>query len=230
MVSAESVFEQLKRIHVNTNSWGRTEILELPAILLPEEEIYECVNGFYDAGFALLVATNVRVLLIDRKPLNYLTVEDLRFDMINELDYSHRLIGAQISISAGAKTLIFRSYNKNRLRKLLNHVQHCMAEIKKQHQEQQEGQNQSLQNINEQLQLYLLMQQGHERELTRRLMEAQDQTGIASATIPQQPSNVSWGRTDERLTEQLAAAATDEIFNHPTPTTHSISSGLNVSG
>jgi hypothetical protein len=49
---------------------------------LPGEEIYELVNGIYEGGFAIVVATDVRLLLIDKKPMNYLNVEDLRFDMI----------------------------------------------------------------------------------------------------------------------------------------------------
>ncbi len=88
MVSKKSVEAQLKRIHFNYLAWGKTEIQELPNIILPEEHILECVNGMYEGGFALLVATDMRVLLIDKKPLNYLTVEDLRFDMISEIDLS----------------------------------------------------------------------------------------------------------------------------------------------
>ena len=117
MVSQKSIEEQLKRIGFNKFGWGRGEVNELHNIILPGEEIFECVNGTYEGGFALILASDVRVLLIDKKPLNYLTVEDMRFDMITEIDYSHRLLGANISISAGDKHLKFRSYNQPRLRK-----------------------------------------------------------------------------------------------------------------
>src|SRR4051794_1945356 len=93
MVSKQVVAKQLKQIGFKQHGWGKGEIDELPRIMLPNEQILECVNGIYESGFALLVATDVRVLVIDKKPLNYLTVEDLRFDMINEMDYSHRLFG-----------------------------------------------------------------------------------------------------------------------------------------
>src|ERR1700690_4438056 len=73
MVSKKSVVEQLKKIGFKHEAWGRGEVRELHNILIPDEEIVECVNGIYEGGFALLVATNVRVLLIDKKPLNYLT-------------------------------------------------------------------------------------------------------------------------------------------------------------
>lgn len=158
MVDVASVESQLKRIKFNWKSWGRAEAKELPHILHPDEKIYECVNGVYDGGFALLVSTDMRVLLIDKKPLNYLTVEDLRFDMINEIDYSHRLLGAKIRISAGSKTLQFMSFNQVRLRKLIGHVQDRMSEIKKEATEHQENQKQHLAQINQQLQAYLLAQ------------------------------------------------------------------------
>src|SRR5579862_6348132 len=171
MVSLKKIEDQLKKIGFNHNGWGRTEVRELKNIILPDEEIYECVNGFYDGGFALLVATDVRVLLIDKKPLKYLTVEDLRFDMINELDYNHRFIGANISIAAGNKNLKFTSINQPRLRKLIGHVQRCMAEVKKKQTSHQEGQVQHLEQINEQLQSYLLTQQQQQERMQLHLEE-----------------------------------------------------------
>lgn len=158
MVDPKNVEAQLKRIKFSSSAWGKAEIRELPNILSPDEKIYECVNGMYDGGFALLVSTDMRVLLVDKKPLNYLTVEDMRFDMINELDYSHRLFGAMITISAGNKTLHFRSYNQQRLRKLIGHIQDRMSEIKREQNDHQEDQKKHLMQINQQLQAYLLAQ------------------------------------------------------------------------
>lgn len=169
MVTQESVEAQLKKIGVNYRGWGRSEINELRNIILPDEEIYECVNGLYEGGFALAVATNIRVVLVDKKPLKYLTVEDLRFDMINEIDYSHRMIGAQISISTGSKNLRFMSLNQPRLRKLIGHVQSCMAESKQKHSEHEESQKLHLEQINRQLQAYLLAQHQQQQKIQQHL-------------------------------------------------------------
>ncbi len=188
MVSQKSIAAQLKKIGFNQHAWGRAEVRELPNIILPNEEIFECVNGTYEGGFALLVATNVRVLLIDKKPLNYLTVEDLRFDMINEIDYNHRAFGAYVDISTGNRQLKFRSYNQPRLRKLIGHVQHCMAEIKQRQMNHQEGQNQHLEQINAHLQTYLLAQYQHQEELRRRLEEAQRTGAAIESPQPPRPS------------------------------------------
>lgn len=173
MVSKEAVLVQLKRLGFNHFSWGKSEVDELPNIILPDEIIYECVNGVYEAGFCLLVATNFRVLLIDRKPLNYLTVIDLRFDMINDIEYSHRLMGAQITINTGQKTLHFRSYNQQRLRKLIDHVQHRMAEAKHSQTNNDVGQAERLGLINPQLEAYLMAQYQNQQKLNHQLQHAE---------------------------------------------------------
>lgn len=189
MVSLKSVEKQLKNIHFNQRAWGRTELSELPSILMPDEEIFECVNGYYEGGFALLCATNIRLLLIDKKPLKYLTVEDVRFEMINQIDYSHRLLGAHITVSTGIKSLRFTSYNQQRLRKLINHIQNRMAEAKQEVMNQGQTQQQHLEKINEQLQAYLLAQHEHQEELRRQLEEAKAAANTVSrqAATPVRP-------------------------------------------
>lgn len=188
MVSQKSITAQLKKIGFSQHAWGRAEVRELPNIILPDEEIFECVNGTYEGGFALLVATDVRVLLIDKKPFNYLTVEDLRFDMINEIDYNHRVFGAYVDISTGNRALKFRSYNQPRLRKLINHVQHCMAQSKKKQGQHQEDQNQHLEQINDRLQAYLVAQYQHQQELQQRLRDAQQSGAAVTTPEPPRPS------------------------------------------
>ena len=185
MVSAKSVEKQLKRVGFNHLGWGRTEVRELRNIILPDEKIYECVNGIYEGGFAMLLATDVRVLLVDKKPLNYLTVEDLRFDMINEIDYNHRLVGAYITIvTSGDKNLRFTSLNQGRLRKLIGHVQRCMAEVKKQQSTNQEGQHQHLRQINKQLRSYLVAQYEQQQKLYEHLRGIQTERPAKVAPPP----------------------------------------------
>jgi hypothetical protein len=102
------------------------------------------------------------------------------------MDYSHRLFGAHITISAGPKNLTFRSYNKTRLRKLINHVQHCIAKLKMQQSQHQEGQNQHLEQINQQLQTYLMAQYQNQLMLNQRLQEVSS-SSEKEATASAQP-------------------------------------------
>jgi hypothetical protein len=206
MVSTKQIQERLDKIGFKSRGWGRTEVRELQNIILPDEEIFECVNGIYEGGFALLLATDIRVLLVDKKPLNYLTVEDLRFDMISEIDYSHRLFGAYIAISTGNKNLKFTSLNQLRLRKLIGHVQHCMAEVKKQQSTHQEGQHQHLEQINQQLRAYLVAQYKQQEKLNEQLQRVKaQQESAASLPLKVEPIRPSPELSDYLLAQTLLA-------------------------
>ena len=136
MVTLKYIEEQLKRVGCNFKFWGRPEIRELANIILPDEIIASCTNGRYEGGFALLCVTNLRLLLVDRKPM-FLTLEDIRFDMIAEIDYSSRLLDSTIRISTPNRTLVFTAWSSQRLRTILNHTQQRVMEIRQPHMFQQ---------------------------------------------------------------------------------------------
>jgi len=96
---------------------------------MPEEQIAQAVNGTYEGGFALLCVTNYRVLLVDRKPM-LLTLEDIRYDMMAEVDYQNRLLGATIRVCTPTRNLIFSSWSNLRLRKCVNYIQQRVMELR----------------------------------------------------------------------------------------------------
>jgi hypothetical protein len=129
MVSATIVKQQLKRIGAPTSSWGKAELAELPKILIEGEEIQHIINGHYEGGFATLCATNYRLLLIDKK-MFFLTVEDVRYDMIAEVDYGHQMFGATIHVRSFSKDLKFQGFKISELRDLTSYVQHKVMELR----------------------------------------------------------------------------------------------------
>jgi hypothetical protein len=130
MVHWSKVEEQLERIGCNFKVWGRSEARELCHVLFDDENIRHAVNGQYPNGFAMLCATDHRVLLIDKKPMNYVNIEDIRFEMISEFDFSRRLVNSRVSICTPTKTLVFTSWNQHQLRALLTYVQQRVIEIR----------------------------------------------------------------------------------------------------
>jgi hypothetical protein len=122
MVHRREIEAQLKSVGVVIKSWGAAEVRELANIAVPGEEIKSLINGWYENGFATLVATNQRLLLIDKKPL-YLAVEDLRYDMIAEVDYSAGVLSAQLCVNTVNKRMEFKSIRHRRLRDMAALVQ-----------------------------------------------------------------------------------------------------------
>ncbi|HUD06173.1 MAG TPA: PH domain-containing protein [Candidatus Saccharimonadales bacterium] len=126
MTSQQAVDDQLKKIGADFRFWGRNEIKELSMILAEEEVINQCVNGHYQGGFAMLAATDRRLILVDRKPM-FLTIEVIWYDKIGQIDFNHRLLNATLCISTPNKDLNFTSWNSSRLRAILLYSQHKMA-------------------------------------------------------------------------------------------------------
>ena len=129
MVSMKQITKQLRKIGCDYAVWGRSEIRELTNILMDDEQIQQAVNGYYDGGFALLCVTNYRVLIVDKKPLA-LTVEDLRYDMIAEVDYSSRVFTSVFHIYTPMRTLIFTSWSISKLRTSMNYIQQRVMELR----------------------------------------------------------------------------------------------------
>jgi hypothetical protein len=140
MVSLDYVEDQLKTVGCNFKFFGRPEIRELRNILVQGEVIAQAVLGRYDNGTALLVVTNYRILLIDKKPM-FLTLEDIRFDMVSEIDYSAQLLEGTIRIQTPNRVLRFTGWNHGRLRTVLNHVQQRVTDIRHHYIHQQFQQN-----------------------------------------------------------------------------------------
>lgn len=122
MVQPDEVSAQLKRLSAKFQFWCRPEIRELPKILFEGEQLQHVLIGRYEGGFALFCATDRRVLLVDKKPF-YLTLEDIRYDMISDVQYNHRLVDATVRLGTVHKTISFTGYNHVKLRNFTSYIQ-----------------------------------------------------------------------------------------------------------
>ena len=134
------------------------EIKQLPKLLEPGERILECLNGWYENGLALLVATDRRVLLVDQKAFNFLKVESLELHEIDKVDHSHHIMGSRLTIKTQSAILHFRSMNRLRLRRLMDRLLGRLFELQQWQREQVEASHQHLQDVNKQLQDYAIAQ------------------------------------------------------------------------
>jgi hypothetical protein len=131
MLQMSIIDDQLKAIGADFRFWGKAEIKELQQILVQGEQIMHCLNGRYEGGFAVLCATDRRLLLIDKK-LMFLTLEDVRYDMIAEIDFNHSLIDATVRICTVNKKVRFTSLRNGELRKLTAYLQDRVMETRHQ--------------------------------------------------------------------------------------------------
>lgn len=76
---------------------AKKEIKELPSILHPDEKIENAVRCFYNSGKALAVATNKRLVLVD-KGLFSMKVEDFPYDKISSVEFEGGLLTRKVKV------------------------------------------------------------------------------------------------------------------------------------
>jgi hypothetical protein len=115
---------------VRTNFFSKREISELPNLLMPGERVLAMISGIYTAGTAVLCVTTRRVLLVDKKMIR-LSIEDMRFDSIKEVNYSHQAVMASVQFFyvGRSQQFEFKSWHRNELRQLAQMVQQKMFDV-----------------------------------------------------------------------------------------------------
>ncbi len=131
MVDKRTIKMQLATIDADLPFWVNAEVNQLATILVPNEVIQHAINGRYEGGLALLCATNLRLLIIDKKLL-FLAVEDIRYDMIAEVNFTNQLFDSRIHLSSFSKELWFNSYRKRQLSEFTDFIQHKLSEYRQQ--------------------------------------------------------------------------------------------------
>jgi hypothetical protein len=132
MVHPSIIESRLGELGFRASRWFRAEVLELQHILMDHEKIIALACGRYFGSFALLVATDQRLLMIDKRVF-FMNYEDTRYDMISEIDFNSQVYCATLTVFTVNKTHKFTTYKyKKQLRDITNYIQSRVAELRNQ--------------------------------------------------------------------------------------------------
>ncbi len=116
MPSLDDVKKQIKQLDGLESFLAHKEIKELPKILWENEEIVNLVQGFYNNGTGLLVATNRRLIFVDKGMLWGVKVEDFPYDKISSIQYETGLLMGEIDIFASGNRAEIKNIAKAKVR------------------------------------------------------------------------------------------------------------------
>ena len=108
MTAQQEIEASLKRVTGLTLSAVQWEVKELPGILGETEPVLDAVSGTYENGNGLLVATDRRVIFVD-KGLVGSRVEDFPYDKITSLQYQTGLLLGTLTIFASGNRAEIRN-------------------------------------------------------------------------------------------------------------------------
>ena len=100
MPTMEEIKLQITRLDGLERFFGRKEIKELPTILWENEVVKDIVQGYYNNGQGVLVATDRRLIFIDKGIFVGLKVEDFPYDRISSIQYKTGFLMGEITIFA----------------------------------------------------------------------------------------------------------------------------------
>lgn len=106
MPTKEQVIEKIKNLNGASRFFGKWEINELPKLLWENEEIMRLSDGFYNEGIGIVVATNRRIIFINKGLLSC-QVEDFAYDKISSIQCNKGMImGTLVIYTTGNRACI----------------------------------------------------------------------------------------------------------------------------
>lgn len=124
MPSLDEIQDSIKLIGMSSAWLVKKEVAALPSILWEDENIAGAIQGHYNDRAGLLVATQRRLIFID-KGWASLRVEDFPYDKITSIQYSTGMVFGEI--------IIFASGNKARISQLAKAETVAFADLARNH-------------------------------------------------------------------------------------------------
>ncbi|MBX4188914.1 PH domain-containing protein [Candidatus Saccharibacteria bacterium] len=132
MVHPGVIDARLSELGFRASRWFQAEVKELQHVLMENENIIALACGRYFGSFALLVATDQRLLLIDKR-MFFMNYEDTRYDMISEIEFNSQIYCSTLSVFTMNKAHRFTSIkHKKELRVIANYIQRRVADLRNQ--------------------------------------------------------------------------------------------------
>ena len=122
MPTLEEIKIQIQRLDGVSRLLGRREIRELPNILWEDEIVEKIVQGLYENGQGILVATNKRLLFVDKGLIYGLRIEDFPYDKITSIQYETGLLFGKIKIFASGNKADIEQVDKKQARDFAEYV------------------------------------------------------------------------------------------------------------
>lgn len=133
MPTLEEIQKQISSMDGASRLLAFKEIKELPKILWENEKVEQIINGNYNNGNGILVATNKRLIFVDKGLLFGLKVEDFPYAKITSIQYETGMLMGEITIFASgnkaeikhldkSKTRVFAEFIRARTTAISNHA------------------------------------------------------------------------------------------------------------
>lgn len=107
----ERVKQELRAVGLARYELWSSEARYLPHIIHPDEHIGGVVFGYHEGSLTMMVATDRRIILLDKKPL-FVNKDELRYEMIGGVRFTHAGIGTTVTLRSRIEDYLIVTFNK----------------------------------------------------------------------------------------------------------------------
>lgn len=118
----ERVKQELQKLGVSRYALWRAESRHLPSIIHKDELIGGVVYGKHVDNFAMLVATDRRIIFLDKRPL-FVNVDEITYDVVSGISFSHAGIGSTVTLHTRIKDYPIRTFNQRCAKVLIDFIE-----------------------------------------------------------------------------------------------------------
>lgn len=126
--SKARILDELKRRGVSRYGLLKLGIRFLPKVIHPFEHIQAVVYGRNDSGSVMLIATDTRIIYLDKKPL-FVNYDEITYDVVAGVTFGHAGISSTVTLHTRMGDYKIRTLNSDCASKFVNYIEwRCLRE------------------------------------------------------------------------------------------------------
>ncbi len=118
----DRIMHQLRILDVSRFGLRTMESRYLPRIIHSGEQLGGVVYGHHEAGFAMLVATDSRIIFLDKKPL-IVNEEEISYEVVSGVSFSHAGFGSTVTLHTRIKDYAIRTFNQKSAQRFVDYIE-----------------------------------------------------------------------------------------------------------
>ena len=109
------VIEELKLLGASFYGQTMMEARYLPSVIHPDEHLEGVVYGWQSVGIVMMVATDRRVLFIDKKPL-YVRDDEISYASVRGVSHAHKILLTTVVLHTQVDDFVINTFNQKSVR------------------------------------------------------------------------------------------------------------------
>lgn len=107
----DRVLKELKGLGVSTFELGRAESGYAPNVIHADEHIGGVLYGHHKDGHVMMIATDRRVIFLDKKPM-FVNKDEITYDVVSGISLNKAGIGSTVTLHTRIKDYVIRTFNE----------------------------------------------------------------------------------------------------------------------